>query len=194
MDRGERLGDHGEIAVADPLAQLPGVPQPLQQCAVELVRLDPGEEHVLCRYEGPRQPDGDRRGVGQDHVPHEGTERLPDIALALDRLADQLGVAGQPVGAELAEQVLLAGIPPVQGADPDSCPLGDLGDRRPGVGYEHLAGRLENELVVSEGLGLAAAERSVGHGRHPTRNRVLCSNTEPAGSPEKVPGRPCFQS
>ena len=70
----------------------------------------------------------------------------------------------QPVGAQGGQQVLLAGEPAVERADPDAGLLRDRGDRRVGRAHEDGPGRGQDRLVVARGLRLASAERSA-HGR-----------------------------
>ena len=67
----------------------------------------------------------------------------------------------QAVGAQRAEEFLLAAVAGVQRADADARVLGHRGDRRTGVVDEHRPGRIEDPLVVTGRLGLAAAHRAV---------------------------------
>jgi hypothetical protein len=85
------------------------------------------------------------------------------VVLALpDALDGGLGLVHeglQAVGAQRAEELLLAAVAGVQGADADAGVLGHRGDRRAGIGDEHRPGRLEDALVVAGRFGLAAAHR-----------------------------------
>ena len=86
------------------------------------------------------------------------------VVALLDALDGGLGFLHeglQAVGAQRAEELLLAAVARVQRADADAGVLGHRGDRRAGVGDEHRPGRLEDALVVAGRFGLAAAHRPV---------------------------------
>ena len=84
---------------------------------------------------------------------HEGGERVPRIGVVRERDLGLVDEAGEAVGGERAQQVVLAGVAAVQGADADARVLGDVGDGRRGIGGEDRARRLEDDLVVDGGLG-----------------------------------------
>jgi len=86
------------------------------------------------------------------------------VVAVFDALEGGFGLPGddeQAVGAQRAEELLLAGVAGVQRADADAGVPGHRGDRRAGVGDEHRPGRIEDALVVAGRLGLAAAHRAV---------------------------------
>ena len=79
----------------------------------------------------------------------------------------RLGVGGQgppdlgevdllPVAAQDAQQILLARVPVIEGADADAGPLSYGCDRCARVVKEHLSRRLEDGLVVVHRLRLAS--------------------------------------
>ncbi|XVQ85030.1 TIGR03086 family metal-binding protein [Microbispora siamensis] len=99
--------------------------------------------------------DRERVHVGVDDPFEEDDERLPGVRLGLDGLR-LLDPAAQPVVAQSAQQVLLAGISPAERAHPDPGPFRDGRDRRLGIGEEDPfspSGRIEGD----PGAHLAAA-------------------------------------
>ena len=141
--------------------QPPAGAGPLEQGGGQLVGARRVPTHLLGRSEGAGQVDGERVHVGVDHPGQEAGERGPVVRLGEGGLG--LGdVPAQPVVAELAQQVLLARVAPVQGADADARALGDGGDRRLRVVEEDRAGGFEDDLVVAGGLGAAAGQRLPG--------------------------------
>jgi hypothetical protein len=86
------------------------------------------------------------------------------VVALLDALEGGFGLVDddyEAVGAQRAEEFLLAAIAGVQRADADARVLGHRGDRRTGIGDEHRPGRLQDPLVVTGRLRLAAAHRAV---------------------------------
>src|SRR6185437_13231076 len=76
------------------------------------------------------------------------------------------------VSGDRPEQLLLAGITPVHGADPHAGPGRHRGDGCLGVGDEHGAGGVKDPAVVAGRLGAATTERGRVLWPGP---RVLCS-------------------
>ena len=97
---------------------------------------------------------------GVDAPAHEVGVRLPRVALVVERRLHIGDVVGQAVAVELPQQLLLALVTPIQGADPDAGLLRHRGDRRTRIGDEDCPRGLEDALVVPGRLGAAAAQRS----------------------------------
>ena len=84
----------------------------------------------------------------------------PGIAVVGQGAIEFGDVADQPVVGQLSQQVILAGVTPVQGTDPDLGPAGDGGDGGGGIGQEDLAGRGQDLDVVAGCLPAPPAERA----------------------------------
>ena len=95
---------------------------------VELIGHDGVAEELLARGERPGQAGGEGCRPGVDGAAEEARERLPGVgplAQGVKRLPYGVDVGRQPVGAELAQQVFLAGKAAVQSADAHASPLRD---------------------------------------------------------------------
>src|ERR1700759_777641 len=84
----------------------------------------------------------------------------PGIAVVGQGPIELGDVAEQSVTGQLSQQVILAGVTTVQGADPDVGPVGDGGDGGRGVGQEDFAGRGQDLDVVAGCFPAPSAERA----------------------------------
>jgi hypothetical protein len=71
-----------------------------------------------------------------------------------------LDVAAEPLGAQRAQQLLLARVAAIERRDADPRMLGHRADRRPRIGDEHRSRRLEDLAVVERGI--PASHRQLG--------------------------------
>jgi hypothetical protein len=109
--------------------------------------------------------------------PHEADEGIPRIAFVGEHFPRGGDVAAQPVRAQLAQQLLLAGIAAIQRADTDVRPLGHGGDRRGRISDENGPRGIHDELVVTGGLRLPPVYRRrgarSGHDPNVTSERIV---------------------
>ena len=109
--------------------------------------------------EGASQPQRQRVGVSVHDAAHEARESPPGVAVVGQGAFGGGYVEPQTVGAEPLEELFLAPVASVKGADADPGPPGHSRDRRPRVGDEHLPCSIEDPLVVARRLGPPATQR-----------------------------------
>ena len=134
----------------------------LEETFIELLCARSFAIEVLGGLEGSGQPHRQGAAVRIDRTAHEANERLPGIALISQRFLDRRDVAREAVGAETAQEVLLAGVPAVERADSHAGAFGHGTDRRLRVRDEDLVRRLQDALVVASRLGSTTAQGNGG--------------------------------
>jgi hypothetical protein len=152
------LEQQRQIADLDVRAQRAGRLGALEKLLRGLVDLSALALELLGGGEAAGEPLRERAGADVDAAAHEAGEGDPRVAVVGECRADLDEVALHAVGGEALKQLVLAGVAAVEGPDPDTRPLRDSRDRRPGIGEEDLASGLEDPLVVARSLGAAAAE------------------------------------
>jgi len=167
-DAGQELQQELDVQVGDVVPEQAGGADPLEQLDGQRLHLLGQGELLGGRDEGPGEPDGQPVGVRGHDAAQEAGEGLPGLVTGGQCPLDLGEVDLLPVPAQGAQQVLLARVPVVEGADAHPGPLGHRGDRGGGIGQEHLPGRLQDELVVLRRLCLPAAQR----GRATRHNRL----------------------
>ena len=91
--------------------------------------------------------DGQRVHVGVDDAFHEAGESAPVVGSSAAASASAMK-RRNPSWHSLAQQVLLAGVAAVEGADADAGALGDCGDRCLRVLEEDVSGRVEDHASL----------------------------------------------
>ena len=152
VQRGDLLEHEADVVDVEVGAQGARLAGALEQAAVELLGAVGGGDRAPGGGEGAGEVEGQRGRVVVDALRMKLSERLPRVARVGQGRLDGGDVAVQAVGAQGAEQVLLARVAAVEGAVPDPGALGHLGDRRLRVGDEHLARGFEDAVVVAGGL------------------------------------------
>jgi hypothetical protein len=134
--------------------------RPLDDLLVEPLRAVGHLVELLIGRERPGEVHRDRHCLGVEQSLHERLEGRPRVALVGNRPLGLVEVLGEAVAGDLPEQVLLARIAQVEGADPHPGPSGHRGHRRIRVGREDLPRRLPDPTVVPPRLGAPAAQRA----------------------------------
>ena len=119
-------------------------------------------EELGRRGERAGELDGERVDVGVDDSGDEHVKAFAGLDALVEGGLGDFDEALQPFGAERLEQLVLARVAAVQGAQTDAGAPCDGRDRRGWIGEEHLSRGSEDQRVVAGGLGAAAAHRDVG--------------------------------
>jgi hypothetical protein len=110
------------------------------------------------RGEGSGEPLGQGLALTVDDALEAGDIDVPGLVVRGERDLEVGDVTSEPVLGQGSQQVVLAGIPPIESADAHPCPLGDVGHRRIRVGQEDLSRGVEDATVVPHRLRLTAAQ------------------------------------
>ena len=127
-DRGHELPNEREVVDCQIVAH--GAPNPVEQRFHELVRALGEREHLLGWGERAGERECQRARVGVDDPGHVVDEDGPRIAVVGQRRLGFGDEAGEALVAERAQELLLAGVARIDGADPDAGVFRDGADRR----------------------------------------------------------------